>query len=186
MRQFAFMLVIVLSGGMSSAIAQENGLELWDKIYKVLSHPRCSNCHVGSDNIPRWAGPSYGKTKLHGMNINAGNSRIGSETITCNTCHTKQNTKIPHGPPGAPVWALAPVEMQWLDKSSAEICAQIKNPDLNGGRTIEKVADHIDHDKLVHWGWTPGPGREAAPFSKEELVRFIQQWDTAGAPCPTK
>ena len=178
------------------AHAQETeteGLEIWGNIYEILSHPRCSNCHVGEDNRPRWSGPSYeaaygleaGGSTYHGMNINAGTDRIGVMTLPCGTCHQKENAELPHGPPGAHVWALAPVEMEWFGKSSAEICAQIKDPARNGGRSIADVAAHIDHDELVHWGWDPGPGREPAPYSRKDAVGMFSAWADAGAPCPT-
>ena len=166
--------------------AQENaeGLALWGKIHEVFSHPRCVNCHVPDDNLPRWSGPSYGQTRVHGMHINAGASRIGVGTVLCSTCHSTQNSELPHGPPGAELWLLAPVSMSWWEKSAAEICQQIKDPARNGGRDLAAVADHIEHDKLVHWGWDPGPGRESAPYSAVELVGFINEWAALGAPCP--
>jgi len=68
-------------------VSRADGLATWDRIYEVTSHPRCSNCHVGADNRPMWSGPSYGRTRLHGMNVNAGESRIGAETLVCSTCH---------------------------------------------------------------------------------------------------
>jgi hypothetical protein len=121
------------------------------------------------------------------MNINGGTSRLGAEHIACNSCHTQHNSQVPHGPPGAHVWLLPPVEMQWFGISSAEICAQIKDPARNGGRTVvAKIAEHIETDGLVHWGWAPGPGREPAPYSMSQLVAYLKQWDAAGAPCPTK
>jgi hypothetical protein len=167
------------------ASAQESGLDLWNRIHEVFSHPRCANCHVGPDNIPVWSGPSYGgEPRPHGMNITGGDSRVGAEFLPCGTCHMKHNAPVPHGPPGAEVWALPPVEMQWIGKTSAEICAQIKDPARNGGRTIAEITDHVDHDELVHWGWTPGPGREPAPYSIEQTVEFLKSWEAAGAPCP--
>jgi hypothetical protein len=169
------------------ALAQDPGLAVWSKIYEVFSHPRCANCHVGPDNVPIWSGLSYGlKARPHGMNINGGASRIGAEHIACSSCHAHRNSQLPHGPPGAPVWLLPPVSMQWFGKSSAEICAQIKDPASNGDRTIAKVAEHVEHDMLVHWGWAPGPGREPAPFSAAQVVEFLKQWDAAGAPCPAE
>jgi hypothetical protein len=120
------------------------------------------------------------------MNINAGVSRIGAEYMPCSSCHALQNAQLPHGPPGAQEWLLAPVTMQWFGKSSAEICSQIKDPARNGNRTIAKIVEHIEHEPLVHWGWAPGPGRESAPYSVAQLVEFLKQWDAAGAPCPTK
>ena len=175
------------------ALAQGTGLEAWRKIHEVFSHPRCSNCHVGPDHVPIWSGASYGtKARPHGMNISGSASRKGAEHIPCSSCHTHNNSQLPHGPPGAPPprhgadwWRLPPVEMQWFGKSSAEICAQIKDPARNGGLTIPKVAEHIEHDPLVHWGWKPGPGREPAPYSITQLVEYLKQWEAADAPCPT-
>ena len=63
------------------AVSLEDGLAAWDRVYEVASHPRCANCHVGNDNIPMWSGPTYGTARPHGMNINAGESRIGAETL---------------------------------------------------------------------------------------------------------
>ncbi len=173
----------------ASAVNADNAaLDAWEKVYEVFSHPRCVNCHVPEDNRPRWSGPSYekrdGDTFFHGMNIHGDDSRIGAESILCNTCHLQSNSTEPHGPPGAKVWLLAPLSMNWWEKSSAYICEQIKDPERNGGRTLSDVIDHIDHDELVHWGWLPGPGREPAPYSKDELVSFLELWREAGAPCP--
>lgn len=167
---------------------RQDGLATWAKIYEIVSHPRCSNCHVPEDNRPRWSGAHYGlvegEARYHGMNINGGEDRFGSMTMPCNTCHQQENSDVLHGPPGAPVWSLAPVEMVWWQKSSAEICEQIKDPERNGGRSLGEIADHIDHDSLVHWGWEPGPGREPAPYSRKEAVAFLNGWAAFGAPCP--
>jgi len=183
-------LVLLLLG--SPALAQDSGLAAWSKIYEVFSHPRCANCHVGTDRVPIWSEPKSGrKPRPHGMNINGGPSGIGAEYIACSTCHTQHNSPLPHGPPGAhgndglPRWQLPPVEMQWFGKTSAEVCAQVKDPARNGNRTIPRVEEHIEEDMLVHWGWDPGPGRERAPYSAAELVDFLKEWDAARAPCPT-
>lgn len=169
-----------------AVLSEAEALATWEKAYEVFSHPRCVNCHVPEDNRPRWSGPSYGEGwQYHGMYIHAGEDRFGTETMACNTCHGPQNSEVPHGPPGSAVWMLAPVEMVWWEKSSQEICEQIKDPERNGGRTLEDVADHVSHDELVLWGWEPGPGREPAPYSAAELSAFIAGWAAAGAPCPT-
>jgi mono/diheme cytochrome c family protein len=169
----------------SDAVTQEQALDDWSKVYAVFSHPRCANCHVGSDGIPIWSGPSYGpEPRPHGMFVAGGRSRVGAEFIPCRTCHGEANVEVPHGAPGVRPWALAPAEMQWHGKTSAEICAQIKDEDRTGGRSVSEVADHVVHDALVLWGWEPGPGREPAPFSPEEVAEFLRMWDAAGAPCP--
>lgn len=189
---FAALVSSAALGG--AALAQgdgaSGGLAAWAKAYEVFSSPRCANCHAPEDNRPRWSGASYAPFppgqdwRFHAMNIDGGQSRIGAETLPCSTCHQKTNSATPHGPPGAPTWALAPVEMVWWKKSSAEICAQIKDPARNGGRTLAEIADHVAHDPLVQWGWDPGPGREPAPYTSAEIAEAITAWAGAGAPCP--
>lgn len=173
------------------SIDAKAALEHWAKVHEVFSHPRCANCHVPADNRPRWSGPNYGdKWRYHAMNIDAGPAdkpggiRDGAHTLPCTTCHTQKNSPMPHGPPGAEIWALAPLEMQWWDKSSAEICAQIQDPARNGQRSLEEIAHHVEHDHLVAWAWHPGPGRQPAPYSAKEIAQSIRAWAAAGAPCP--
>ena len=84
------------------SVSIEAGLAAWSHIYEVTSHPRCSNCHVGASNIPMWSGPSYGRTRPHGMNINAGESRIGAESLLCSTCRLARGSGINPTPHAAP------------------------------------------------------------------------------------
>ena len=165
------------------AAAQDAGLAAWGRIYEVLSHPRCANCHVGADNVPLWSEPGA-QPRAHGMNVNAGPSRIGAESIPCGTCHSMHNAELPHGPPGAPNWQLPPASMQWFGRTSAEVCAQIK--DEVRTMTIAGMVKHVGQDPLVAWGWAPGPGRAPAPYSAAETAAYLEQWDDAGAPCPAK
>ena len=81
-------------------------------------------------------------------------------------------------------WALAPVEAEWFGKSSVYICNQLRDPDRNGDRTIREVAEHLDHDLILHWAWNPGGNREAAPHSLQETMDALMQWSAAGTPCP--
>ncbi|MDD9908800.1 MAG: hypothetical protein OXR62_03825 [Ahrensia sp.] len=164
-------------------IPSQAGLDAWEAAYKVFSHPRCVNCHT-ADEYPRWSGPSYGEARVHGMNVQRGPAGFGMAGMQCITCHGNENSAKLHGPPGNDVWHLAPVEMAWWEKSSAEICEQIKDPERNGGRTLEEVATHIRDDGLVLWGWDPGPGREPAPGSAQETYALIVKWAAEGAPCP--
>ncbi|MEM9238341.1 MAG: hypothetical protein AAGB07_00035 [Pseudomonadota bacterium] len=169
------------------AVSEDVGLNAWARIYEVASHPRCANCHTGVSDRPMWSGPSYGRTRPHGMGIRAGESRIGTETLLCSTCHSYSETAqtIPHAAPrvGA-TWQLAPVEADWFGRSSVEICTQLRDPALNGGRDYVELADHLGHDLILHWAWTPGPGREPAPYSLEEHTMDILIWGAAGQPCP--
>ncbi|MET0941138.1 MAG: hypothetical protein ABWY13_07230 [Mesorhizobium sp.] len=159
------------------------GMAMWEKIYAVFSHPRCANCHV-EDARPRWSGPEFTITRVHGFNVQRGRDNHGTPGLRCNNCHSERNSQVLHAPPGAPKWRLAPAEMAWFGKSSAEICAQIKDPGRTNGRGLDAIADHIRKDQLVAWGWKPGAGREAAPGSAEETFHAIERWKAAGAPCP--
>ncbi|MEJ6403255.1 hypothetical protein [Yoonia sp. 2307UL14-13] len=168
------------------SVTRDEGLTAWGRIYEVASHPRCANCHVGPSNRPMWSGPTYGKTRPHGMNVNAGESRIGAETLLCSTCHAyrKGVNDMPHAAPQVAMnWQLAPVEAAWFGKSSTEICNQLRDPERNGGRTMIEIAEHLDHDLILHWAWTPGGGREPAPYSLQEHVDDILVWGVAGFPC---
>lgn len=133
-----------------------------------------------------WSGPSYGETRVHGMNVGGDpNLLFGNAGMMCNTCHMAENSEKTHGPPGAEVWHLPPAEMAWWEKSSAEVCAQLKDPARNGNRSLEDIERHIADDALVAWGWNPGPGREAAPYSASEVAAYVNAWAADGAPCPT-
>jgi hypothetical protein len=176
----------VINPPTEGTVSQEDGLAAWSRVYEVTSHPRCSNCHVGADNLPMWSGPSYGTTRPHGMNVNAGDSRIGAETLLCSTCHVKREgvNDMPHAAPQVAMdWQLAPVEAEWFGKSSVEICNQLRDPDRNGGRGFLELADHLDHDLILHWAWSPGGGREPAPYDLQSHVNDILAWGVAGFPC---
>lgn len=166
-------------------VDRQRGLAEWEKVNAVFSHPRCANCHV-EDEHPRWSGPHYGGTRFHAFNVQRGDdgSGFGNAGLRCSTCHFETNSEVLHGPPGAENWHLAPTEMVWFGKTSAEICAQIKDPARNGDRSLQEVATHVRDDALVAWGWDPGPGREPAPGSAEETYEAILAWEAAGAPCP--
>lgn len=179
---------VTIEAPAAGSVTRDEGLAAWDRIFEVASHPRCSNCHVGADNIPMWSGPSYGpEPRPHGMNINAGDSRIGAETLSCQTCHAYRETggnDAPHmAPQVAMNWRLAPVEAHWFGRGSDDICNQLRDPERNGGRDFLEIASHLDHDLILHWAWNPGGGREPAPYSLQEHVNDVLAWGVAGYPC---
>jgi hypothetical protein len=79
---------------------------------------------------------------------------------------------------------LAPIEMAWVGKSLGEICQQIKDPERNGGKSMEELIHHMAEDSLVGWGWNPGVGREPAPGTQKEFGNLFRAWAEAGAVCP--
>jgi len=152
---------------------------LFTEAGKVLTSPRCVNCHPAGDR------PLQGQAgRLHQPPVERGADGFGAVAMRCATCHQGANFD-PAGVPGHPHWHLAPREMAWQDKTLGEICAQIKEPARNGGRSLEQILTHMATDSLVGWAWAPGFGREPAPGTQKELGALIEAWVKSGAVCPT-
>jgi len=153
---------------------------MFTELGKVLTHPRCVNCHPASDR------PRQGdERRLHQPPVTRGVDGHGTETMRCSTCHQKANFE-PGRMPGHPEWHLAPREMAWEGKTVAEICDQIKDPARNGGRKVEDLIHHIGTDTLVGWAWHPGFGRTPAPGTQKEAGALVEAWVKSGAACPAK
>ena len=151
---------------------------LFTELGKVLTHPRCVNCHPAGDR-PRQTDAS----RLHQPPVERGPDGYGLPAMRCPICHQQANFE-PGRVPGNPIWHLAPREMAWEGKSLAEICAQIKDPARNGGRSLEALAEHIGTDHLVGWAWTPGFGRRPAPGTQKQAGELVEAWAKTGAACP--
>ena len=143
---------------------------------KVLTHPRCLNCHPAGDR------PRQGDVaRLHQPPVERGADGFGLPALRCPICHQAANFG---GVPGNPIWHLAPHEMAWEGKTLSQICAQIKDPAQNGGRSLETLVEHIGEDHLVGWAWAPGPGRQSAPGTQKEAGALVAAWVQTGAACP--
>jgi cytochrome c5 len=153
----------------------------WSTIYSVLQNPRCANCHP-ADGIPKQGDASL----PHAQNVQAGADGNGRFAMRCDACHQTTNLPGLHLPPGAPNWHLpAPaMPLVFAGRSSAELCRQLKDPKQNGGRTPAELYEHMAHDPLVLWGWSPGPGRAPVPTTRDEFVRAVRAWVDGGCGCP--
>ena len=137
------------------------------------------NCHPAGDR-PLQGNDSH----PHIPHVRRGDGGMGVAGLHCNTCHQAQN--VDHASlPGHPAWHLAPIEMAWHGRSLAEICAQIKDPERNGGKTLAELQQHMAGDSLVGWGWQPGAGREPAPGDQATFGDLIAAWIDTGAHCRT-
>jgi hypothetical protein len=151
---------------------------LFAELGKVLIHPRCVNCHPAGDR------PHQGDTsRLHQPPVARGADGFGLAAMRCPICHQQENFD-PGRVPGNPIWHLAPREMAWEGKTLGQICAQIKDPARNGGRSLEALVDHIGSDHLVGWAWAPGFGRRPAPGTQKEAGALVAAWVKTGAVCP--
>ena len=144
---------------------------LFTEAVKVLQHPRCMNCHPAGDS------PRQGDVRrLHQPPVTRGEDGFGLPAMRCPICHQQANFD-PGGVPGAPGWHLAPREMGWEGRTVGQICAQIKDPARNGGRSP-------DTDHLVGWAWAPGAGRQPAPGTQAQEGALLDAWVKTGAVCP--
>jgi hypothetical protein len=151
---------------------------IFTELGKVLTHPRCLNCHPAGDR------PRQGDmARLHQPPVERGADGFGLPAMRCPICHLQANFN-PAGVPGDPIWHLAPREMGWEGKTFGEICAQIKDPARNGNRSLDALIEHIGEDHLVGWAWAPGHGRQPAPGTQKQAGALVEAWVKTGAECP--
>ena len=164
----------------STADTEARSAAIFAELGKVLTHPRCVNCHPAGDR------PHQGELgRLHQPPVERGADGLGLAAMRCPICHQQANFD-PGRVPGHPEWHLAPRGMAWEGKTLAEICAQIKDPGRNGGRSLEELVHHIGTDSLVGWAWAPGFDRRPAPGTQMEAGALAEAWVKTGAVCPTK
>ncbi len=125
----------------STAIADQEARSaaLFGELGKVLTHPRCVNCHPAGDR------PRQGEQgRLHQPPVVRGADGHGLAAMRCSICHQSANFD-PARVPGHPEWHLAPREMAWEGKTLGEICEQIKDPARNGNRSLEDARPSHRH-----------------------------------------
>src|SRR6202022_3584549 len=75
---------------------------MFTELGKVLTHPRCVNCHPAGDR------PRQGdERRLHQPPVARGLDGHGTDTMRCSICHQKANFE-PGRVPGHPEWHIAP------------------------------------------------------------------------------
>ena len=156
----------------------ERSRALFLEASRVLTHPRCVNCHPDGDS------PLQGMAQaLHDPPVTRGADGRGVVGMECESCHQGKNAELARVP-GAPLWHLAPRAMAWVGKTPRAICEQLKDPARNGGKTLAQIVEHNQHDALVAWGWSPGADREPAPGNQQVFGLLVAAWVESGAECP--
>ena len=160
----------------------ERSRAIFAEIGKLLTNPRCMNCHPASDR------PLQGDDH-HPHMPPVWRGENGHFATDCFGCHTQHNVSLHEAAsyqsiPGHPRWGVAPSSMAWEGKSLGEICRQLKDVERNGGRNLAMLREHIGTDDLVGWAWRPGAGRDPAPGSQEAAGQLVQAWIDTGAECP--
>lgn len=166
--------------------SKQEGLAAFETVRAVLQHPRCQNCHIPGD-----APLQLDEGRVHGQYVTRGKGGAGAPGLPCSTCHGVANPPASYGahmPPGAPGWRLPPPErkMVFIGLSSGDLCRRLKDREENHGMSLDALLRHVESDKLVLWGWSPGVGRDPVSVPHDELVAKFRQWIAAGAPCASE
>ena len=171
----------------SIADTDRRSVALFTELGKVLTHPRCVNCHPAGDR------PRQGDLgRLHQPPVERGPDGHGLPGAQCATCHGKANPPDSYGahqPPGVPTdWHLPRPGMTlvFVGRSPQALCEQLKDPARNGNLSLAALLKHVSSDPLVLWGWKPGFGRKPVAVPHAEFVAAFQRWVDAGAPCPAE
>jgi mono/diheme cytochrome c family protein len=172
----------------NSRASAADGLNAWNQIYSVLTHPRCINCHTATDY------PQQGDDRhRHFANVVRGAEGKGVAALQCVSCHQEANADTT-GVPGAPGWHLAPLSMKWQNRndqilSSAQVCRAITDRSKNGNRGGAGLVKHHAEEPLVRWAFQPGrridgSPRTLPPLTHEQFVEATRRWVEVGMPCP--
>jgi len=149
-------------------------------VYKVLTSPRCMNCHPAGD-VPLQGDDN----RLHNMTPQRGADGKGIYAMKCSNCHQPTNIAGLNTPPGNPNWHLPPANMKMIfqGRTANQLAKQLVNPKTNGNKTMQQLIAHAD-DGLVKAGWDPGEGRTVPPMSYEEFKKAWITWIKSGAYAP--
>ena len=162
--------------------AAERSKAAFMEMAKVLTHPRCLNCH------PRGDSPTQGDAMAaHEPPVTRGTTGMGAPAMRCSACHGESNVTLPEHAgslPGAPSWQLAPASLAWQGTSPGAICEQIKAKASADGMSLEDIYRRNLSDPLTGWGWAPGAGRTPAPGTQADFAKQTRAWIDGGALCP--
>src|SRR6266404_4678889 len=130
--------------------ADARSAAIFTELGKVLTHPRCVNCHPAGDR-PHQANEG----RLHQPPVERGADGRGLPAMRCSICHQNANFD-PGRVPGHPEWQLAPREMAWEGKTIGEIAFRSKTP-----RAMAAASQKTSSTTLARTRWSAGPGRPA-------------------------
>jgi len=157
------------------AATTEAALAAFADVAAVLKHPRCMNCHPAGD-VPLQGDES----RPHALQVTRFSPSVG---LPCSTCHREKGLDQPNLPPANPHWSMPPANQVFEGRSVQELCLQLNDPTRTGGRDLQALLEHVEHDSLVLYGWSPGPGRSVPKLSHSDFVAQFRTWVAAGAPC---
>jgi hypothetical protein len=180
----AALLLWCLSAVIADSAAQQREADpaasaaLFQRLYPVLSHPRCTNCHSVEDQT-RAGDAQY----RHLPPVPRGDNGFGDNTLPCSTCHSHRNTPIA---PGATGWQAAPLSMGWYGLTAAQLCRTLTDRSNNGDRSLEDLNYHMRTSPTVLWAWEPGGILSAPTLPRADFRKLFSDWVAGGGACPAE
>lgn len=173
-----FLALGLAAAPVAAPAATEGAAHPFDDIARVMTHPRCLNCHTQADT------PRQGDDRrIHRPPVRRGAEGKGVSGLYCAGCHGARNDEASNVP-GAPNWQLPRHSMGWVGHSPAMLCRALTDRAQNGDLALFEIVAHVEADPLLRWAWEPGSGRSTPPLAHPEFVAAVQAWAAAGAPCP--
>lgn len=172
---------VAIGVALADTDATRDGRAAFGEVHRVLTSPRCRNCHPSGDRpLQTDAG------RPHAMNISRTSASAGLGCATCHATRNSEETIGGPGPPGAPNWGLPPAKtpMIFEGRTPRALCEQLRDPQQNGGRSLAELLHHVEHDPLVRWGWNPGGARTKPPLAHAAFVAAFARWVAGGGACP--
>src|SRR4051812_34002000 len=139
----------------------ERSRAIFAEAAKVLTHPRCMNCHPATDRVLQ------------------GNDNHPHQPVAT---HQNPLRDVSHRPPR---WMAAPIEMAWQGKPIGErFAGRSRTPTAMAAVTFRSCTSTWRTTIWWHGVSSRGKGRDPAPGSQALLGQLIQAWIDTGAQCP--
>ena len=158
----------------------------WKKIVAVLSHPRCSGCHV-EDDRPRWCGGSLWGRESACIQCSArsGWLRLRQRCYALRVVPFREQFQ-------RVAWRAGCSEVASRTCRNGMVRQDTPRRYVRRSRTWREMADERSRQSRCTCGTIsllPGDGlrakgREPAPGSAEQTYQALERWSAAGAPCP--
>ena len=162
----------------SIANEKQRSLALFGEAGKVITSPRCMNCHPAGDR------PAQGDDRHpHLPLVVRGVDGFGAIGMRCTTCHGPANFD-PAQLPGHPNGTSR--RSRWRGSASrwARSASRSRTPSATAASRWMISFTTWPKIRLYGWGWHPGAGRTPAPGTQAEFGALIKAWVDTGAVCP--
>ena len=166
----------------SIADAEARSAAIFTELGKVLTHPRCLNCHPAGDR------PRQGdEGRPHQPPVRARRRRAWAvDAMRCTICHQKANFEPGRMPGHSGVAPRAARDGLAGQDARRDLRADQGPRAQRRPKSFADLIHHIGDDTLVGWAWEPGFGRTPAPGTQAEAGALVEAWVKTGAACPAK